>query len=713
MDDLIGYARPWIAAPGERVALATSGAEGTTIGGEVVWLRHGWEAGPGVIEEPVARLEPWTGHVQDSGAGSFAVAGPLAPLAGADAARIELWLLPTLLGDAEQCVCSLRDEQAAIELALADDGALTLRVRRDGATVAACSVGVPTKGAWHRIVVDVDQSEARLTCEPRESWLGRPRREANSALPKPVSFKSAPSLWLAAAGARPRPDGTLGIPSDPFTGKIAAPCVRTGAGELVAEWDLTRELHSDHLVDVGPHGAHGRAYNAPTRGVTAHDWREGTTLAEGTTGYNAIHFHRGDVEDVGWVADAHIEVGADWKSGFYAARITTEDGRIDRIPFIVSAAGRPRARIAYLAPTFTYLAYANIRSVIRLIPGAVEREPRYGLLDRHPGWGSSLYDSHADGSGVVHSSSLRPIVDLRPDFKFAITGAPRHLGLDLALIDWLEHHGYEYDVITDNDLDREGAALLEPYDAVLTGSHPEYVSGRELDALEAHLARGGGLAYLGGNGFYWVTSVVPGREHLIELRRGMAGGRAWESAPGETCHSSTGELGGLWRHRGRSPNALTGVGFAAQGWDDRAPGYERTAGSRDPRAAFLFEGVEEERFGERSLPGGGAAGDEVDRYDPRFGSPAEAVVVATSTGHSAEYMLTHEDVLMTVPGLGGDVNPDVRSDMVWTEAPSGGMVFSASAINWIGSLCDERYESATSRILRNVLARFLRRDGAA
>src|SRR5690606_32711922 len=106
---------------------------------------------------------------------------------------------------------------------------------------------------------------------------------------------------------------------------------------------------------------------------------------------------------------------------------------------------------------------------------------------------------------------------------------------------------------------------LAPYSAVVTGSHPEYASGRMLDALDRYLQDGGNLAYLGGNGFYWVTTTYPDVPGVIEVRRGMAGTRTWESRPGEEDHASTGERGGLWRHRGRPPQLLVGVGFTAQG----------------------------------------------------------------------------------------------------------------------------------------------------
>ena len=88
-----------------------------------------------------------------------------------------------------------------------------------------------------------------------------------------------------------------------------------------------------------------------------------------------------------------------------------------------------------------------------------------------------------------------------------------------------------------------------------------------LDGLDSYLAAGGRLMYLGGNGFYWVTTAPGDDPFVIEVRRGMAGTRVWESPPGEWHQAMTGEHGGLWRHRGRPPQVLAGVGFTAQGFD--------------------------------------------------------------------------------------------------------------------------------------------------
>src|SRR5262249_31213537 len=140
------------------------------------------------------------------------------------------------------------------------------------------------------------------------------------------------------------------------------------------------------------------------------------------------------------------------------------------------------------------------------------------------------------------------------------------------------------------DLHREGYALLRDYSVVITGSHPEYVSTRELDALENFVSHGGRLMYLGGNGFYWMVSYHPDKPYVMEVRRSENGSRPHQAAPGEQFHATSGERCGLWRNKGRAPQRLVGVGFSGEGFDRSSP-YQRLPDSFDPRVAFAFEGV--------------------------------------------------------------------------------------------------------------------------
>ena len=147
-----------------------------------------------------------------------------------------------------------------------------------------------------------------------------------------------------------------------------------------------------------------------------------------------------------------------------------------------------------------------------------------------------------------------------------------------------------------------------------------------------------------------------------------------------------------------------GIGFAAQGFDGGT--YFRVQpGALDPRVAFAVEGIDAgELWGQFGNQGGGAAGEEIDRYDERLGSPAHAIVLATSENHRPGMLRVKEEFHMTVP-LGND--PEVRADIVFFEVPGGGAVFSTGSISYAGSLAHAGYDNEIARLTGNVLRRFL------
>ncbi len=307
----------------------------------------------------------------------------------------------------------------------------------------------------------------------------------------------------------------------------------------------------------------------------------------------------------------------------------------------------------------------------------------------------------------MYASRLRPLVNMRSDYRYWQSDGPRHLSADVLLLQGLERHGFRYDVITDEELHHQGLSSVAQYKVLLTGSHPEYYSQAMFTAVESYVDAGGKLMYLGGNGFYWVTSVDPEKPHIIEVRRGVAGSRNWTSEPGESHHSTTGELGGLWRHRGRKPNELVGIGFSAMGYVG-ASGYARLPDSRRSEVAFIFQGVgEDEVIGNFGTVLGGAAGDELDRYDPDLGSPLTALRLASTNALNDSYQLCVEDVLETVPHQDGFHSDKVRGDLVYLTRGDGGAVFSVGSINWIVTLGHNTDGNNVSRVTENVLRHFL------
>ena len=266
-------------------------------------------------------------------------------------------------------------------------------------------------------------------------------------------------------------------------------------------------------TDVGPHRLGGRLVNLPTRAVTGARWtgRE-MCWRHAPREYAAIHFHDDDVHDAGWATDFELTMPDDLPSGAYLMRLSAE-GHADDLPFYVRPPrGRPRADVLYIASTYTYQAYAN-HARGSTDAAYRERVAAWGASphtpDNHPDYGWSTYNRHRDGSGICYSSRLRPVLTFRPRYLtfFDARGSGlRHYSADTHLLDWLEAQGIRYDVVTDEDVEAEGAALLAPYATVLTGSHPEYHTARTLDA-HAGLSRRRRQAGL------------PGRQRLLLAHR--------------------------------------------------------------------------------------------------------------------------------------------------------------------------------------------------
>ena len=503
---------------------------------------------------------------------------------------------------------------------------------------------------------------------------------------------------------RPRLSGSA-VPLGQWRALLDQPTTGIAAETLVGAWDFAQEMGTTRVVDQSGNGHHGETVNLPTRAVTSSQW-DGTVQrpVDNPGHYAAIQLHDDDVYDVGWETDFRFRVPENLASGVYAFRLRDGSGE-DYVPFFVRPhAHATRARIAFLASTATYIAYINNRSAVNETleemqwGSLTELGPEDVYLSAHPELGVCVYDSHADGTPVFYSSRHRPILNTRPHSK------PWNFCADLHIIGWLDRLGYNVDVIADEDLDSLGSELLDGYAVLITGTHPEYWSAPMLDALDAYKSSGGRLMYLGGNGFYWRISFSKHLPGALECRK-TGGVRLLDPPAGERCHSFDGELGGLWRHLGRSPQKNTGVGTTAFGFADCGY-FLRGPDSGNPRAAFVFEDVDDGPIGDFGLTGG-AVGLEIDRTDRALGTPDHCLVLAVSAPMGRFYVPAPEETPFLHPALPGDENPNVRAEMVFYEGPNGGAVFSTGSISWAASLPHHDYDNNVSQITRNVLDRFL------
>jgi N,N-dimethylformamidase len=653
-----------------------------------------------------------------------------------DGFTLQAWLYPTTPRKGIQGVLTRWVDGKGGYGLFIEDGGLALRMSDASGKVKMLRSGKPLRtGEWYfaAATYDPETGQTRLYQEPLTRYpmedtsavVQGTRRDGFETRPYDVPFLMA-GHWQV--------EGRKRVVAGHYNGKIESPriygralaadeieALRRGASVsegLLASWDFTSGQSSDSIVDTSPNRLHGHAVNTPTRAMTGHTWTgEHHDFKVAPHQYGAIHFHDDDLEDCRWEEAFQFTVPKNMRSGVYAARLKSGSAE-DYVPFyVVPKAGKAQSRIAYLFSTNTYLAYGNeqtlnslrVQEISGLKPGDYPKHPndRYIVANGL----RSLYDHHTDGSGVCYFSRLQPIVNMRPKvnmpFLLGGKGGPHSLNADLMLVDWMERKGFAHDVLTDEDLHFDGLPLLSPYKVVLTGCHPEYWTGPMLDALEAYLAQGGRLMYLGGNGFYWVTSINEKRPHVIEVRR-PRGTAPWLSQPGEHYHSTTGELAGHWRARNRAPQKVAGIGFTAQGFDRNRP-YKRMPGSLDPRAAFIFESVgKDELIGDfpSLMLAHGAAGHEIDRMDHSLGTPPHTLLLAAAMGYTDAYQHVVEELAGADSKQGGTVEPRVRSDMVFFETPNGGAVFSVGSISYIGSLSYNNYDNNVSRITENVLRRF-------
>ena len=726
MTSILGYSDSMSAAPGETLRFMVSCEDGASAyEARIVRLlcTDDHPEGPGRREQGVESAVEgrYPGRRQAIVMGSCVVIPESEALDRLESFTLQVLVWPTTPANGRQGLvtrwCNARRQGFGLVL---DAGCAALILGRGDAEPVLVSSAKPLVGReWYRVTGSYDARDGivRVTQTPLHAGsamesVAHVARTVGRGAYAPTDAPLLFAAWKEAAS------GSRLVSGGHYNGKLEAPRLAAGAlGEAamsalpfeaaLGAWDLSRDIDREAVTDRSSSGLHGHTVNLPARAATGHDWTgECLSWQECSDQYGAIHFHDDDLADAGWETDFSLAVPENMESGVYAARLQSESG-LDYVPFVVRPpTGRAAAPVAFVLSTATYTAYANTRLAVSDPLDEIERGSLYELFEadlylrEHPELGRSLYDTHFDGSPVLYSTRLRPVLNIRPGTRLW------NFNADMMVVEWLNAKGFTHDVITDEDIDRDGLAILAPYRAVITGSHPEYLSPAMMTAFEEFLEGGGRLMYLGGNGFYWQISFHRHEHGIIECRK-SEGVRNYELEPGERHHSFDGRAGGLWRIRGRAPNRLVGVGTTAFGFDS-CGWYRRTAESFDPRAAFIFEGVgADEAIGDFGLVGGGAAGVEVDCYERTLGSPAHALVVARSAGLSRCYLPSPEEMPYLHPAMSGDENSDVRADMVFFEGPRGGAVFSTGSIAWATSLCHRNADNNVSRITENVLRRFL------
>ena len=715
---LTGYAEQLSARPGESVEFKVSSQFNSPYAVTLVKVvcADPNVDGPGLLEQDidVDVGGPYPSRNQPFYPGSYALADLKGLLADEKQLLITALMQPSCGALGNHAIFSLGSGAEGMSLCWDKSGDLILSA---GAEHEQLRLSADIKkGQWYRVSAwfDIAEQTMEICCEEMAS-------EKQTIVKSAAIRLNAFALWdtfVVGGNLSLTDDSGHPLIKDHFNGKIEAPAIFRNASAcndrtLLAKWDFSEEISSTKIVDVGPHQLHGDIHNFPTRAVTGY-WWDGTEMnwRHRPHHYGAIHFHQDDIYDFGWKADFTFEVPESLPSGAYAMRLDCEDCT-DWIPFFVCPQkNQPKSKLCILVSTFTYAIYGN--------HSRPDYQPEWKQLNADKGgypwnpaefehYGLSTYNTHVDGSGICHASHKRPLLNMRPGYityPHLHCSGLRHYQADSHLLYWLEHQGIDYDLITDQQLHEEGTELLKQYTTVCTGTHPEYHSSEMLDAIAAY-RKVGNFIYLGGNGFYWRIAVHEEQQGLLEIRRGEGGIRAWAAEPGEYYQSFNGQYGGLWRRNRRAPQQIAGVGFSAQG--NFFGSYYRRNPMLDqyPDSAWIFEGIEDEKLGDFGLSGGGAAGFELDRYDPELGSEDNTVILASSENHHASFVLVPEERLTHITNWSGVSDQDlIRADMIYQRSDEGAQLFSTGSITFCGSLLHNNCDNNISKLLNNIVLRF-------
>jgi hypothetical protein len=447
-----------------------------------------------------------------------------------------------------------------------------------------------------------------------------------------------------------------------------------------------------------------------------------------------------DRDGCGWPAALEVEVGADWASGYYDLVLTDAAGDTAHHFICVKAAPARRRRMVLVLSTNTWHAY-------NYWGGASAYCDVEALMSRR----AALPEAMAGAIGVL--STQRPFPPLLlaapPDMPRLVNLEKRGFqqkpwaGADPAwsrahgqspydgsagylnkwehhFVRWAEAAGYDFDYLTDHDLDADPQALA-PYDTVLLVGHSEYWSGPQRDRIEAFVDAGGRLAIFSGNTAFWkVRWEGEGRTLVCHKWKGETA----EAAPAaDATH--------LWSHPvfGRPEAQITGLSFIFGGYHRLGLCAARGAGGYTVYRPehWALEGADlywGDVFGDQvPLLGYENDGCQIAFGDdgrpaprPTLGVPADLEIIAMAPAAFAESpspyrpLIPPEQLGVVAQIALGDDSPQAQARILRGHAVMAsfrrgrGEVFNAGTTEWAHGLAAR--DPFVDRITRNVLDRF-------
>ena len=508
---------------------------------------------------------------------------------------------------------------------------------------------------------------------------------------------------------------------------------------VLACWPFNEE-RGTRVADAGVDGRHGQIVNRGTWMIGGPSF-DAAKIDRHDTDYDPTKDpHRGhglrlasdELYDARWNVSHKFRIPDDAKSGIYAGRFDFEiDGEPKRYftTFIVRPpTGNPKrergtddgtdrslahasgyhakAPLLVLVSSNTWLAYNSAPFPVNHGPKLTQMGTG-GLASSHPGAPAySCYRDHRFGQPTYKIGMKLPWPAAGPN-KTYINDQYSHLMRGERFLHlWLDRNGYEYDVMTDRDLDRN-PELLKGYEAVVINGHSEYWSARAYDGIDRYLKAGGDAIVLSGNTMFWRVTYDQDDEFMECRKYGTGIGGRKLAQVGELYHSHDFRRGSLMRFCGYP--AWKVVGLTCIGWGGAFKPYQV-----DRPDHFLFQephlvGLQKgEAFG-WIRKGVGAVGHEFDvRLSTLQRATADSAVKGLVEPKGITTIASSNDARRVIdynaeghkPRIGND---QTIAEIIYWERPTGGRVFHTGSI---ATAWGAYHDEAMSKLLKNVLHHF-------
>ena len=487
---------------------------------------------------------------------------------------------------------------------------------------------------------------------------------------------------------------------------------------LLACWPLSEEkgqtvadsvtgIHKGKIINLGTWMIGGPSFDATK--IDRHDTKY-DPIKDATRGHG-LRLASDELYDARWKVNHTFKLPDNIKSGVYAGRFNFNlNGKPMRYhsTFIVKKpAPKPKAPLLVLVSSNTWLAYNSNPFPGNHGPGLIQMGTG-GLANSHPKAPRySCYSDHLNGQPTYKIGMNVPWPAAGPNKTYIGGGYSHLLRGERFLHLWLDKHGYDYDVITDHDLDKN-PEILKGYKAVCINGHSEYWSSRAYDGLDNYLKGGGCAVVMSGNTMFWRVSFDEGG-NVMECRKfgKSIGGRA-QAKVGELYHSHDFKRGSLMRFCGYPAWKL--VGLTCIGW----AGGDFKPYKIDLPDHFLFKGPHKIDLGHGEEFGFvnekiGAVGHE---YDVRLSTILDATknpkvkglvepegIVTVASSHDNRSVLDfNAESHQKRAGEGNKI-----AEIIYWDRPEGGQVFHTGSIATAWALY---YDESLTKLFKNVLHHF-------